>query len=205
MLGEDYPTNSLDRSLDWKCLMENRRLAHLRRVDRKGRCTEDSFEIGEKVRIQNMQSKLWDTEGVITGTRIASDGRIVSYDLNINGNHSTRHRKFIQKCNLPNVREDDTVEGNFSDESEHFSVSSGGETGGTEHCADRELCRESRAGTVNQAITKATVLGWAWKVTQDGNFRLFLRVCVICIFYSCFTCVLHSNYLIFHTWIIGLL
>ena len=50
--------NSLDRSLDWRSLMENRRQAHLRRVNRKGRCTKDSFEIGEKIRVQNMQSKL---------------------------------------------------------------------------------------------------------------------------------------------------
>ena len=60
-----------------------------------------------------MQSKLWDTVGVITGTRIASNGRIVSYDLDINGMHSTRHRKFLQKCNLPNVRDDKSVEDIF--------------------------------------------------------------------------------------------
>ena len=36
--------NSLDRILDWKCLMENRWQAHLRRVKRKGRCTKDTFE-----------------------------------------------------------------------------------------------------------------------------------------------------------------
>ena len=34
--------NSLDRSIDWRLLMENRRQAHLRRVNRKKRCTKDS-------------------------------------------------------------------------------------------------------------------------------------------------------------------
>ena len=47
--------NSLDSSLDWRSLMENRRKAHLSRFNR---CTKDSFEIGEKIRVQNMQSKL---------------------------------------------------------------------------------------------------------------------------------------------------
>ena len=37
--------NSLDRSVDYRVLMENRRQAHLRRVNRKGRTTKDSFEI----------------------------------------------------------------------------------------------------------------------------------------------------------------
>ena len=81
--------------------MENRRQAHLRKVNRKGQCTKDSFSVGEFVRVQNIQSKLWDTQGEITGTRVAANGRIVSCDLNINGRHSTRHRKFLQKIHLP--------------------------------------------------------------------------------------------------------
>ena len=69
--------------------MENRRQVHLTRVGRKGRCTKDTFEVGEKVRIPNIQSKLWDREAIITGTRISADGTIVSYDIDIGGNHPT--------------------------------------------------------------------------------------------------------------------
>ena len=69
--------------------MENRRQAHLTRVGRKGRCTKDTFEVGEKVRIPNIQSKLWDREAIITGTRISADGAIVSHDRDIGGNHPT--------------------------------------------------------------------------------------------------------------------
>ena len=76
--------NSLDRSIDCRILMENRRQAHLRRVNRKGRCTKDSFSVREFVRVQNIQSKLWDSQGEITGTRVAANGRIISYDLIIN-------------------------------------------------------------------------------------------------------------------------
>ena len=55
--------------------------------------------------MQNIATKLWDTQGEITGIRIACDGRIVSYDLLINGRHSTRHRKFLQKIYLPRTDE----------------------------------------------------------------------------------------------------
>ena len=65
--------------------MENRRQAHLNRVERKGRCTTDTFSIGEKFLIQNVQTKLWDKEAVVTGVRISADGTIVSYDLDIGG------------------------------------------------------------------------------------------------------------------------
>ena len=46
---------------------------------------------------QNIQSKIWDREAIITGTTISADGTIVSYDKDIGGNHSTRHRKFFRK------------------------------------------------------------------------------------------------------------
>ena len=31
----------------------------------------------------------------------------MSYNVDVGGNHSTRHRKFIRKLNLPNVQCDD--------------------------------------------------------------------------------------------------
>ena len=83
--------------------MENRRQAHLKRVERKGRCTKDTFEIWEKVLLQNIGTKLWDREAVVAGVRVSADGTIVSYNLDIGWIHSTRHRKFLRKSNLPNV------------------------------------------------------------------------------------------------------
>ena len=138
---------SLDRSLDWKCLMENRRQAQLRRVERKGRCTSDTFSVGERVRIQNIQSKLWDREEIITGVRISADGTIVSYDIDIGGNHLTRH--FIRKLNLPNVQCDDaSVEMSNADSGD---LSGGGDSEGAGRqgqCADEGviLSEPVRAG-----------------------------------------------------------
>ena len=42
--------------------MENRRKVHLKRVERKGRCTKKSYYIGEEVLVQNVASKLWDRQ-----------------------------------------------------------------------------------------------------------------------------------------------
>ena len=52
--------------------------------------------------MQNIATKLWDSQGEIKGVRTVCDGRIVSYDLLVNNRHSTRHRKFLQKIYLPN-------------------------------------------------------------------------------------------------------
>ena len=70
--------------------------------------------------MQNIAAKLWDSQGEITGVRTACDGRIVSYDLLINGRHSTRHRKFLQKIYLPNEESGEEVpipESGISEES----------------------------------------------------------------------------------------
>ena len=71
-----------------------------------------------------------DREAIITGTRISADGTIVSYDLDINGNPSTRYRKFIQNLNkTSNVRGDDTAVESSSDDSGGISGGGGSETG----------------------------------------------------------------------------
>ena len=51
--------------------------------------------IGEKVLVQNLATKLWDREAVVTGVRTSADKTIVSYNLDIGGLKSKRHRKFL--------------------------------------------------------------------------------------------------------------
>ena len=63
--------------------MENKRKIHQKRVERKGRCSKESHVIGEKVLVQNVVTKLWDIEAVVTGIRTAADKTIVSYNLDI--------------------------------------------------------------------------------------------------------------------------
>ena len=44
---------------------------------------------------------------MITGVRTACDGTIVSYDIDIDGVKSTRHRKYLQKMNVNNIDDKD--------------------------------------------------------------------------------------------------
>ena len=64
-----------------------------------GKCSKDTFEVGEKVWVQNIRFKKWDQEANITKvrTRTAADGKIVSYDLTVNGSPAIRHRKYLRK------------------------------------------------------------------------------------------------------------
>ena len=92
-----YFPNSLDRNVNWAHLMNIRAEQHQKRVDRPGRCSKEIFTVGEKVWVQDVRSRKWDQEGLITDVRTAADGRIVSYNLTINGHPTLRHRKFLRK------------------------------------------------------------------------------------------------------------
>ena len=91
--------NSLNRNVDWKEQVEARGETRQRRVDKKGRTVgkKETFEVGEKVRMQNIKSKKWDQEGEILDVRTAADGTIVSYEINTSGTTTTRHRRFLMK------------------------------------------------------------------------------------------------------------
>ena len=47
------------------------------------RGTKLSFAVGEIVRVQNPKSKQWDATGEIAAVRVASDGKILSYDIHL--------------------------------------------------------------------------------------------------------------------------
>ena len=71
---------------------------------KKGCCSKESSAIGEKVSVQNVVSKLWDREAVITGIRTAPDKTIVNCNL-ISGAYIVQNRKFLRKIvDLPNLR-----------------------------------------------------------------------------------------------------
>ena len=64
------------------------------------------IEVGELVRIQNSHNKEWDSTGVIEAIRVANDGRVLSYDINLTNRGTTvRHRKYLMKVveSLPDV------------------------------------------------------------------------------------------------------
>ena len=77
--------NSLDRSVNWQKLMDIREAQHEKRVSKPGRCSKETYEVGEQVLVQNIKNKKWDQKGVISEVRVAHDGRIVSYGCDVNG------------------------------------------------------------------------------------------------------------------------
>ena len=58
---------------------------------------KETFKVGEKMKLQDIKSKLSNTEGVVTRVRTAGDGTIVSYDINTDGCVTTRHRRYMSK------------------------------------------------------------------------------------------------------------
>ena len=70
------------------------------------RGTKLLFGVGELVRVQNPKSKQWDATGEIAAVRVANDGRVLSYDINLtDGGTTIRHRKYLMKVmeSLPTV------------------------------------------------------------------------------------------------------
>ena len=63
------------------------------------------FSIGELVRIQNPHNREWDSTGTIESIRTASDGTVLSYNIQLgNGGSTVRHRKYLIRVlneNLP--------------------------------------------------------------------------------------------------------
>ena len=85
--------NRRDRSVDWRRQIEIRGKEREKRVRKKERIVGKKESYIERVKIQDIKSKLWYTEGVVMGVRTADDGIIVSYDMNAEGWVTTRHRK----------------------------------------------------------------------------------------------------------------
>ena len=82
--------NSLDRFIDWKQEVEKRGELKEKRYMKKERTVGKlTYEIDELVRLQDIKTKCWDIYGVVTGIRTADDGRILSYDIDIDGTTTT--------------------------------------------------------------------------------------------------------------------
>ena len=70
---------------------------HQKRVEKPGKTSKVQFEVDKVVIVQDVKSKKWDKEGTITEVRTAYNGKIVSYDLLINGSQAIRHRRYLCK------------------------------------------------------------------------------------------------------------
>ena len=76
------------------------------RVDKRGRTVgkKETFAIGEHVKLQDLKTKQWNVDGTIAQVRVSADGTIASYEIETgDGSMTTRHRKYIQKVQNPEV------------------------------------------------------------------------------------------------------
>ena len=102
--------NSLDRSTNWQEKVTARGDERQKRVNKKGRTIgkKEIFARGETVKLQDLKTKKWNSEGTISQVRVAADGTIASYEIETcDGTLTTRHRKYIQKVQNPEVSNED--------------------------------------------------------------------------------------------------
>ena len=66
------------------------------------------FALGQPVKLQDLNTKKWSSDGTIAQVRISADGTMASYEIETSdGTMTTRHRKYIQKVQNPEVSNED--------------------------------------------------------------------------------------------------
>ena len=85
-------------SIVWKHPYEIRVLQkHDARITNKNKRNKIIYQVGQRVRLQNVATRDWDLKGTIDRVRTADDGRVVSYFVLTDRNHiTTRHRRFLK-------------------------------------------------------------------------------------------------------------
>merc|ERR1712055_296242 len=78
-------------------LIERRIQKHDDRIKNKKKTKKILYDIGQRVRLQNISTRDWELKGTIDQIRTADDGRVVSYDVFTDRNHmTTRHRRYLR-------------------------------------------------------------------------------------------------------------
>ena len=93
--------NSWERFVDWQLDIQRRGEIKEKYYLKKERTVEkEIYNIGETVRLQNIKTKKWNTFGVVKGIQTADDNTILSYDIDIDGTITSRHRKYMCKTKI---------------------------------------------------------------------------------------------------------
>ena len=90
--------NSIDPQLDPKELIRRRILNHEGKIKNKNQNNKVIYEVGSRVRLQDVKSKLFSTFGTVLEQTATDSGDIVSYIIKCDRGHTTtRHRKFMRE------------------------------------------------------------------------------------------------------------
>merc|ERR1711867_203330 len=89
--------NSFDPEVRSNELIKKRITKYDAWIKNKNKRNKIIYQIGQRVRLQNVSTRDWDLKGTIDKVRIADDRRVVSYDILTDKNHmTTRRRRYLK-------------------------------------------------------------------------------------------------------------
>ena len=90
--------NSINNQLDPKTLIKRRIENHEKRIKNENKSNKVIYEIGDRVRLQDVKTKLFSRNGTVIEQRKTDSGTIVSYIIKTDrGRITTCHRKFLRR------------------------------------------------------------------------------------------------------------
>ena len=93
--------NSINPQLDPQMLINRRIANHEGRIKNENKNNKATYEIGSRVRLQDVKTKLFSTNGTVIEQRTTDSGTIVSYVIKTDrGRITTRHIKFMRKLEI---------------------------------------------------------------------------------------------------------
>ena len=102
--------NSINTQLDPQMLINRRIENHEKRIKNENKNNKVIYEIGARVRLQDVKTKLFSQNGTVIEQRNTDSGTIVSYVIKTDrGRITTRHRKFMRRLEIEN---DPTIRSN---------------------------------------------------------------------------------------------
>ena len=119
--------NSINPETKSSELIERRIQKHDDRIKNKNTTNKILYEVGQRVRLQNISTRDWELKGTIDQIRIADDGRVVSYDVLTDKNYmTTRHRRYIRPLHEnqdPKIPKDKNNTDNVDTADDAFAIS----------------------------------------------------------------------------------
>ena len=89
--------NSVNPEIESAELINRRVEKHDNRIKGKNKTNKILYQVGERVRLQNVANKEWVLKGTIDLLRTTDDGRVVSYDIITDkGYMTTQHRRYLR-------------------------------------------------------------------------------------------------------------
>ena len=95
--------NSINNEIDPSMLIRRRIENHEKRIKNENKSNKVIYDVGDRVRIQDVKSKQFTKNGTVTEQRRTDSGTIVSYMIKKdNGRVAIRRRKFLRKLEPEN-------------------------------------------------------------------------------------------------------